>query len=102
MKLDKFEKALIGKCSTIKADARLEEDDLREYSRIGQEKVIEELNATLKKFNTGVPELKTKDDRVKLWGTESGDIHVDIVETKDEIEVSVFEIKRRWKFDKGR
>lgn len=96
MKLKKYEQDM----NHIKSDKRLKEEDLREYSRMGQQVIIEELNETVRKFNEKEPAMISKDGKSKIWGTGTGDIQVDIVKTDKEIEISVYELKKRWNLNK--
>jgi hypothetical protein len=100
MKLERFKSEILPKSSSIQADKRLNEEDLRQYARMGQKVVLEELNKAVEKFNSIEPELSNEKRNLKLWGNETGDIHVDIVETEEEVEITVFEIKRRWTIEK--
>jgi hypothetical protein len=57
MKLERFKSEILPKSSSIQADKRLNEEDLRQYDRMGQKVVLEELNKTVEKFNSIEPEI---------------------------------------------
>ncbi len=82
--------------SGIKAPKGFVEDDLRRYREcLGRETMLEQLNACFYFYEKGENFVKTSKDG-KLWGGGTGDIQVDIYEDKDEVEVMVYKLEKKW------
>lgn len=81
--------------SRVKAPKGFKEEDLKNYKICGIEDIHELLNATFYDFENKKNALPI-DRNSDLWGGSSADISVEIIDDKDETEISVYRLVKRW------
>jgi len=79
----------------IKAPKGFVEEDLRKYYICGSEEITEELNAVFYHYENKKHRIKLSPSE-SMYGVETGDIYVEVVDREDEVEVSVYRLIKRW------
>ena len=96
MNRKKFEYDVMGNGSRIKAPRGFVEEDLRTYTSLGDEEVEESLNNAFKQFKNKDGYLVDPYSDNKIYGSSTGNIQVDIVDSEEDVGVSVYRLVRRW------
>lgn len=76
------------------------EDDIRKYWRCNPEQIVDLINTTIEDYNNKANFTECKRTNTRVYAVESGDTMVEIVEGPEEIELTVYEVKRHYAFNK--
>ena len=96
MNRKKFEYDVMGDGSRIKAPRGFVEEDLRTYAVVDDEGIEDGLNNAYANYQSRDLGLGNEDGTIGLYGNGTGDIQIDIVNSDENVEVSVYRLVRRW------